>query len=291
MPVNAGPEYFLAEKKFLQAKTKEEKVAALEGMIRAAPKHKSSEHMIAQLKQRLKKLKAEKSSKSSSKPKFSIRKEGAAQVCIFGMTQSGKSTLMNSLTNVNAKVASNQYTTKEPVVGMMSYGDLQMQLIEIPSNFDAEVLGLMHTADLLIMLLDSTSNEEKQFDSLEKILEENNLSRKKMIIVRNKLSVRRFNSICIDAKNKIGLEELKERIWKELDLIKVYTKSPGKEKDLPALAMRKGSTIKDVARQIHKDFLKDFKFARVFNGTKFSGQKVGLDYKLNNLDVIEIHTQ
>lgn len=290
MPVNAGPEYFLAEKKYLQANTKEEKILALEEMIRSLPKHKGAEHLLAQLKKRLANVKLKKSGKASAKPKFSIRKEGAAQVCIFGLTQSGKSTLINSLTNVRTKVADHQYTTKTPVVGMMGYGDLQIQLIEIPSTFKSEFFSSLHSADLLIMLVDSTANEELQIGELSKILGENNLDKKKTIVVRNKSSVCKLNPICIDAKNGMGLDELKTEIWNNLSLIRVYTKSPGKSKDLPALALRKSSTVKDVAKQIHKDFLKTFKFARIFNNTKFSGQKVGLDYKLRDMDTVEIHT-
>lgn len=96
--------------------------------------------------------------------------------------------------------------------------------------------------------------------------------------------------MCIDAKSKTGLDELKEKIWRSLNLIKVYTKSPNKPKDAPALALEKDSTVEDLAREIHKDFLKTFKFARIFNSTKFSGKKVGLDYKLQDSDIVEIHT-
>ena len=80
MPVNAGSEYFAAEKRYLEARSKEEKIKTLEEMIRALPKHKGSEHLLAQLKHRLKKLKEEKTTKATAKPKFSIKKEGAAQV-------------------------------------------------------------------------------------------------------------------------------------------------------------------------------------------------------------------
>ena len=88
----------------------------------------------------------------------------------------------------------------------------------------------------------------------------------------------------------MGLEELKEKIWNNLDLIRVYTKSPGKPKVIPPITLPRGSTIRDVAENVHKDFINNFKFARIFNNTRFSGSSVGLDYKLNDLDVVEIHT-
>ena len=56
MPVNATPEYVTAEQEFLLAQTPEEKIEKLKKMISLAPKHKSSENLLANLKTRLKKL-------------------------------------------------------------------------------------------------------------------------------------------------------------------------------------------------------------------------------------------
>ncbi|MCS7106260.1 MAG: TGS domain-containing protein, partial [Candidatus Aenigmarchaeota archaeon] len=119
------------------------------------------------------------------------------------------------------------------------------------------------------------------------------LTNKKILWVLNKIDANFLDLpyLKISAKEKVNLEFLKEKIWENLDLIRVYTKSPGKSKDLPALALPKGSTVKDVAKILHKDFIKNFKYARIFNNTKFSGQKVGLDYELKDFDIVEIHTR
>jgi len=293
MPVNAGPEYFAAEKKYHRAKSKEEKIEALEEMIRALPKHKGAENLLAQFRRRLAKLKKQTTTKATAKPKFSIRKEGAAQICIIGLTNSGKSSLLKALTRANVEIADYPYTTKKPEVGMMDFGDIQLQLIEIPSTFDLDVISLLHTCDEILVLLDATQDIHKQKEELDKILSKNKLKNKKTIWVLNKAETERtdLTMMNISAKEQIGIEKLKEKIWDGLSLIRVYTKSPRKPKDLPALALPKNSTIKEVAKHLHKDFLKNFKFARVFNSSKFSGQKVGLEYKLNDLDVVEIHIE
>lgn len=294
MPVNAGPEYFGAEKRYSQARTTEEKIFALQEMIRLAPKHKSSENLLADLRKRLSKLRKELviEKKKSHKPKSVIRKEGAAQVCVIGMTNSGKSTLLNSLTNARVEIADYPYTTKEPKVGMMLYNDLQFQLIEIPSTFNSESLGLLHSCDLIVMVLDSTQNVDKQKTELMKVLKANRLDGKKIVFAKNKSKVCGLDQsiVCIDAQTRIGINELKGEIWGSLNLIKVYTKSPKKPKDIPALALEKDSTVEDLAGEIHKDFVKTFKFAKIYNSTKFSGRKVGLEYKLQDNDVVEIHT-
>ena len=295
MPVNQGSEYFVAEGKYSKARTREEKIFCLQEMIRTSAKHKGTERLLADLRKRLAKFKRELviERKKSHKPSFVIRKEGAAQICIIGVTNSGKSTLLNSLTNARAEIATYQYTTKEPKVGMLFYNDLQFQLIEIPSTFNAESLGLLHSCDMIIMMLDSTQNVDRQRNELMKILKESRLDGKKMVFVKNKSKVCGLdqNIVCADVKSGVGLDELKERIWKISALIKVYTKSPNKPKDIPALGLEKDSTVEDLAREIHKDFIKTFKFARIFNSTKFSGKKVGLDYKLQDNDVVEIHAE
>ena len=292
MPINAGPEYFVADKKFLEARTREEKIAALEEMIRTIPKHKSSEKQLALLRKWLANLKKQKSVRATARPKFIIKKTGSAQVCIIGMTKSGKSSLLNVLTGVNVEVGDYPYTTKEPNVAMMNFDDVQVQLVEIPATFDPEFMSILYICDEILVLLDGSEDIEKQEQQIKEILDGMNLLNKKMLFVVNKSDLRELESkyLQISVKNKTGLEELKERIWSGLGLIRVYTKSPGKPKVIPPITLPIDSTVRNVAENIHKDFLKDFKFARIFNNTKFSGSPVGLDYKLNDLDVVEIHT-
>ena len=264
----------------------------MEEMIKFAPRHKGGHNLLSQLKQRLKKLKEEsKKGKSSSKPKFSIKKEGAGQVCIIGLTNSGKSTLLKALTNVDVEIADYPYTTKEPVVGMINYGGVLIQLIEIPSTFDPDTTSLMQTADEIIALIDGEQEIANQIEELNKIILKNKVD-EKIIWVLNKAERRtHLGMVNISAIAKVGLNKLKDEIWTRLGLIRVYTKSPGKEKVVTPITLRKGSTVKEVAKEIHKDFLKTFHFARVFNNSQFSGQKVGLDFQLNDLDVVEIHTK
>jgi hypothetical protein len=290
MPINAGPEYFVAEKKYLEANTREEKITALEEMIRTIPKHKGSEKQLSLLRKRLANLKSQKSVRSKSKSRFSIRKLGAAQVCIIGLTKSGKSSLLKTLTGKDVEIADYPFVTKEPNVGMMNFGDVQIQLIEIPSTFDPESMSILYTCDEIIALLD-VENPDEQKEELIKILKERNLHTKKILYVVNKSDLKSISKyLKISAKERTGLEELKEKIWHNLDLIRVYTKSPGKPKVIPPITLPKESTVRDVAENVHKDFIKHFKFARIFNKSKFSGISVGLDYKLNDLDVVEVHT-
>lgn len=292
MPINAPAEYFAAEKRYLEAKTREQKIEAMEEMIRFLPKHKGTHNLLAQLKKRLAKLRKEKTTKATAKPKFIIRKEGSGQVCIIGLTNSGKSSLLEALTDAKVEIADYPYTTKEPKVGMMDFDGVQIQLIEIPSTFSPDSISLMRTCDEILILLDGTENLHSQERKVGRILEENNISNKKITVV-NKCDLTAIitDHLQISAKKKTGLEKLKEAIWSNLGLIRVFTKSPGKEKVYPPLTLPVGSTVRDATKEVHKDLLKNFNFARVFDNTKFSGQKVGLEYKLKDLDVVEIHSR
>ncbi len=87
-----------------------------------------------------------------------------------------------------------------------------------------------------------------------------------------------------------SLVDLRDQIFILLDKILVYTKKPGKVVDKKdPMALKKGSTLGDVAKHLHKDFASKLKFAKVWGSTKFPGQRVGPEYVLKNKDVVEIN--
>jgi ribosome-interacting GTPase 1 len=88
-----------------------------------------------------------------------------------------------------------------------------------------------------------------------------------------------------------GLDELRRRTFEVFDVIRVYTKQPGKAADRRApFALPRGSTVGDLAARIHKDLLADLKFARVWGPSAFDGQAVHRDHVLAEGDVVEIHS-
>ena len=276
MPVNASIEYYKAEEKFTSAKTKEEKIACLEEMIRLLPKHKSSENVHAQLRKKLAKLKDEKSKRAGSKPKWSIKKEGAGQVCLIGLTNSGKSTLLKHLTDVDVNIAPYEYTTTIPQFGLMRYEDVWIQIVEIPSTFQPEFMSIVHNTDLIVILLDVNKSLEVQKKELDNILS------KRLIKVKK---------IYVFTKQEINLEKLKTEIWDNLGKIRVYTKTPGKKYEDKPVVLKAESTVEDVVKEIHKSFLEHFRYARVSGkSVKFAGAAVGLEHVLQDKDIVEIRS-
>lgn len=99
--------------------------------------------------------------------------------------------------------------------------------------------------------------------------------------------------IMVSAKNQEHIDELKDLIFKRLNLMRIYMKEPGKEADLDVpLIIGVNSTVEDVCSKLHKDFVKKFRFSRVWGkSAKFDGQKHGLKHKLVDGDVLEIHLE
>ncbi|MGP3702734.1 MAG: TGS domain-containing protein [Candidatus Bathyarchaeota archaeon] len=86
------------------------------------------------------------------------------------------------------------------------------------------------------------------------------------------------------------LDMLGFKIFKTLEIIRVYTKPPGKrERSNKPIIVRKGSTVIDVAREIHSELCEKFSYAKIWGqSAKYDGEKVGLNHILMDGDTVEI---
>lgn len=185
MPANLPAEAKAKWVKYLEARSIEEKIEALEEFLSAVPKHKGTENLVAWTRRKLSELRKELEEKKSRKggssgPTFFIEKEGAAQVVILGFPSSGKSSVLRALTNAKPEVSHIPFTTKLPVPGMMMYEDVQIQLIDTPAFVEGvskgavwwgtRLLGLVRNADGLLIVLDAVNNPLKQLEIIMKEL-------------------------------------------------------------------------------------------------------------------------
>jgi len=101
----------------------------------------------------------------------------------------------------------------------------------------------------------------------------------------------RMPIVPVSCENKQGLEKVGKIIFDTLDLIRIYTKEPGtRQYSKRPFTLQRGKTVEDLAKNIHTDFKRDFAFARVWaKRLKFSPQKVGLGFELDDGDIVEIH--
>jgi len=301
MPINAGPEFISAEKKYLNAQTLEDRILYLEEMIQKAPKHKSSENLLKELRTRLKKFKSKLGKLSKKKGgKKGVRKEGY-QCALIGLPNSGKSSLLSKLTNASPRITPHPYTTSHPGIGTLNHEGIKAQIVDLPSigseNFDQSVTN---TADCIIIVLTSLQDLDKIFQSLERAMG-------KKIIVLNKsdlfsenekrrlsaqIKSKKLNGVLVSTKSSLGITELKQKIIETMEIIRVYTKEPGKPKTKNPIVLQKNSTVRDAAEEIRTGFSSQIKETRLTGpSSKFSNQRVGLSHKLKDLDIIEFHTK
>ncbi|MGH8059316.1 MAG: TGS domain-containing protein, partial [Candidatus Entotheonellia bacterium] len=99
-----------------------------------------------------------------------------------------------------------------------------------------------------------------------------------------------FPTLTISAATGHNLEVLQRAVFEGLSIVRVYTKAPGKKPDSQApFVLKMGATVVDVAASVHKDFAAALKFAKIWGGDKYDGQRVTRDYMVQDGDVIELH--
>ena len=326
MPTNLPPECLEAEQRYRAAKSAEEKVATLEEWLSTIPKHKGTDRLRADLRRRLSKFKAaSQTHKSTGKQPsaFHIGREGAGQVVLVGPTNVGKSALLAALTNATPEVADYPFTTWTPTPGMMPVEDVQIQLIDTPplnrEAVEPELIDLIRRSDLILLVVDLQTYPIEQLEDTiaflqghrivphhlqERYVESGGLTFIPLLVVVNKnddessdddLEVLRellgdeWPLLPVSATTGRNLDRLRQAVFERLEIMRIYSKPPGKEPDLSApFVLKKGSTVAELAGQVHQDFLKNLKSARVWGSAAYDGQMVGRDHVLQDRDVVEL---
>ena len=314
MPANLPPQYHEAEKSYRQAKSAQEKIRALETMLAIMPKHKGTDKLRADLRRRMSKLSEELETKFVVGKKglsYQVKREGAGQAVLLGLPNVGKSQLLSAITNATPEVADYPFTTQTPIPGMMGFENIQIQIVDIPPITNQEsqpwLVNLLRSADILLILVDLGAEPLNQVETVLQELNKLNIEpmAKSVLVIGNKgdldsasenyhrLSAKydaQFPLISISAKEGTGLEELREGIYQALDVIRVYTKAPGRKADFDEpVVLERGSTVADAAEAVHKDFRDKLKYALVWGSGKFNGQKVKREHTLEDGDIIELH--
>ena len=318
MPANLTPQYLEADKRYKQAKTNEEKIAGLQEMMALIPKHKGTEKMRADMKSRISKLLKMKGQKSQTHHAiwYHFEKQGAGQVAVFGTPNVGKSSIVKILTGCQTEIAPYPFTTTIPITGMLIYEDVQIQLIDTPPLTEDSPPWLFHilrTADSIVWVIDVSSDDLLENTELTiRRLKETNLYpssenpsvEKKVIIVVNKID--EINALFgleilkelignkpvlqVSVNRGIGLGDLKTKIFESLEVIRVYTKPQGKQPDLTdPVILKRGSTVLDSAKTLHKEFAEKLKYARLWDNKQHNGQMVERSHILKDKDLIEFH--
>jgi ribosome-interacting GTPase 1 len=324
MPANLPPQYFEAEKRFRAAKEPEEKIAALQAMLAIMPRHKGTDKLHAMLRQKIARFsqEAERKYATARRAGFYISREGAGQVMLVGPANAGKSQLLAALTEAIPEIAEYPFTTKTPIPGMMKFEDIQIQLVDTPPIGHKEVRVLLantlRNADIMAIVIDLSREPVSQVEAalqglrearIEPLADETQVTPgsypRKMLIVGNKSDLagskenwerlrsqyaRLFPLVSISAGEGSGLGEFKKAIYQALDIMRVYTKTPGSKADLTdPMILKKGSTLGEAAESLHRDFYQNLKYAVVWGSGKYDGQRVSKGHVLQEGDIVEFH--
>jgi ribosome-interacting GTPase 1 len=328
MPANLTPDYKAAEERFRQARTIEDKIAALEEMMAVIPKHKGTDRLRGELRKRYSKLKAEREQQGRKKKhgiSYHIPKEEVPQVILVGTPNTGKSSIVAAVTNATPEIANYPFTTRVPAPAMMPYEDIQIQLIDgpplSPDHIDPWMPELVRNADAAVVVVDLGAPDcVDMYLFLKEALAERGirLSRRRdpaehelprnvkpAIIAANKLDspeaaenlellgeVNEEGLIVVPlcAQLRKGVPELVQAVYRLLDIVRIYSKIPGKKPDMEKpFVVPRGSNVLDVARQIHREFGENMKSARVWGSGKFDGQVVDREHVVEDGDILEIH--
>jgi ribosome-interacting GTPase 1 len=311
MPANLTPAYFKAEQWFKSAQTTEEKILALEEMLAVMPKHKGTDKLKADLRQKLSALREgeEKRRKSGGVDIFHVPRGGAGQVVLLGIPNSGKSSIVGLLTDAKVHIADFPFATHAPVPGMMKFEDVPIELVDMPP-ITAEIVmpgqvGTYRNCDLIAIVIDLSADIEEQWKVCLDFLETRNmLPGKKTVCICTKsdtaaegaidkvkqLCNNRFDTIAVSVDTGEGLGELPAMLFKLLGIIRVYAKPPGKKPDMnEPFTIPAGSTVLDLARVIHRELAEKLKHARIWGTNVYEGQSVQRNHILNDKDIVELH--
>ncbi|MBT3582853.1 TGS domain-containing protein [Candidatus Woesearchaeota archaeon] len=291
MPINADYKYIAAEIEFQKAETGAQKMKALRNMLSTAPTHKGAERLRADIKRRIAQLKDEivKTKKQGKGRSFAIKREGAAQIVFIGLPNSGKSTLLSKLSSKKIKVADYEFTTTKPEVASIKFENIWLQAIEVPAVHEGyaehkqgrQFLAIVRSADFVVVVV-------KEFRDIAKIQAE---LKKANILLRKTKEMIRFEQhmphMVITWKD-FNKKNLVRELWKAQHKIRVQTRAGHKIAPKP-IVLQEGATVETVAKTIHKDMIRKFRFAKVRGpSAAFKDQQVGLEHVLKDTDIVEV---
>jgi len=313
VPANLTPQYYAAEEAYRNAKTIKEKIAALEEMLAVIPKHKGTEKIQADIKKRLSKLRQQEEQGRGGAARFNpfyIEPEGAGQAVLTGFPNSGKSSLVGALSRAKVKIADYPFSTTLPVAGMMPFENVLIQLVDTPpvtlEGFPPGLLGLLQTADIRVIAVDAGSDDcLEHFDYIWQVFVQRRMPPEKCLLVASRadlpgseervsmlaeMAPAELRLIPVSAVTGYNLENLRRLLFDVLQVVRIYTRAPGREPDMNApFVIPRGSTVYDLAYHIHKELAQRMKSARVWGSTRFPGQAVPRDYELQDGDIVEIN--
>ena len=382
-----SPEFDKQRQVYEDTEDLEQRIVELQKLLSLAPGHKGAERMVGDYRKKLARLKAqlekkkaqEKARRGGGSEEGAVRKAGAGQVVLIGVTNSGKSSLINAVTNAELEVGDYPFTTPIPTPAMLTLEDINIQLVELPGIFAGsheagigrQALSVARNTDCIALVIDLSQEIEFQMKTImneldaarirlnreqsvvriervgegglmvyggqyyegkqEEVYEFLRASRVANIIVRFQKPAtfqqladamdasvayvraliiatkgdsagsesrfkelqekygQRFDIIPVSAEKRQNLERMSWSLFNHLDILRVYTRIPGKKREDRPIVLPEGSVVEDAAKKVHKEFVERFRAAVIIrDDDKIRRRQVGLNYPLRDGDVLQL---
>ncbi|MGY5864861.1 MAG: GTPase [Candidatus Thorarchaeota archaeon] len=389
LPTNVTPEFDRQRLIYEETEDLAQRIVELEKLLSLAPRHKGAERMKGDYRKKLAVLKAQLEKKrdldrarrsGGGAEEGVVRKEGAGQVCLIGVTNSGKSTLINAVSNADFDVGDYPFTTPIPTPAMLTLEDINIQLVELPGVFEGsheagigrQALAVARNSDCIALIIDLSQDIDSQMNiilgeldaarirlnkeksairiervglgghmlygaqnfqgDIEEVKEYLSARRITNIIVRfqkpatfeqlvdamdssvayvralvvatkgdsegsearyKELEEKysdRFDIIPVSAETNENLDGMSWAFYEHLDILRVYTKIPGKRREAKPIVLPEGSVVEDAAMKVHKElFVERFRSAVILRANdKIKRRTVGLHYPLIDGDILQL---
>jgi len=388
LPTNVTPQFDKQRLIYEETEDIAQRIVELEKLLSLAPRHKGGERMVGDYRKKLALLKAQlekkreidRAKKSGGTEEGVVRKEGAGQVCLVGVTNCGKSSIINAVTNATFDIGDYPFTTPIPTPAMLTLEDINIQLVELPGVFKGshkagigrQALAVARNTDCIALIIDLSQDIDIQMNiilgeldaarirlnkektavriervglgglmiygaqnyqgDIEEVMEYLRARRVSNIIVRFQKSAtfeqlldamdvsvayvramviatkgdsdgsearfkkleekynERFDIIPISAEKEENLDGMSWTLYNHLDILRVYTKIPGKKREIKPIVLPEGSVVEDAARKVHKElFVERFRLAVIIReNDKIKRRVVGLGYPLKDGDVLQL---
>lgn len=324
MPANLTPVYEQAEQRYKAAATDDEKLDALREMFATIPKHKGTEKLQAEIKRKISRIrKAVSRAPQKAQDLFHIPRAGAGQVVLVGTPNVGKSAIVQKTTGAHVKVTEFPFATTVPAPGMCHFEQVQIELVDTPpvtaDHIPSGLLGTIRSADIVAIVVDATAEALDEAEAALGVLRGRGLILRTVLIseldpsdpadhcamlVVNKVDIGEAGVVetlrelygpelevfGVSAQTGEGMDKWIARIWELLASIRVFTKEPGEPAEMTKpYTLPIGSTVEDLAHEIHRDLPAKMKFARIWGEGRHSGMQVHRTEELKDRDVVEIH--
>jgi ribosome-interacting GTPase 1 len=233
-------------------------------------------------------------------------RQGDGLIIVVDLTKNPEAQLQWLLSSLeDIRISTQRSQTRVEIIPEKGAGEIRISAVGSSSSPPHEqISGLLHSYGVRSALVRIFGNAT--MGDVEDAILQNVTLYKPTIVVGNKLdldlerklsstfltNVNGFSVAIVSCLTRQGLDAVGSRLFRTLGLVRVYTKEPNEPKPSPhPFVVREGTTVRDLARNIHSDLAERYRYSRLWGPTsKFAGERVGPDHVLGDGDIVEIHT-